>query len=127
MADREPLLSPENINHSDRGSSYDSIPSEEDQGLEGKEAEIHSESTRLCAICFDSPRDCFFLPCGHCAACFSCGSRKVLFNSLMLYITLDFFAKYCSQKIKSCRIAEESGTCPICRRKMKRVRKIIAV
>lgn len=86
MTDREPLLSPKNNDHSNWGSSYDSIPSEEDQGVEekmiskgsfeGKEAEIHSQSTRrLCAICFDSPRDCFFLPCGHCAACFSCGSR----------------------------------------------------
>ncbi|XP_057536329.1 E3 ubiquitin-protein ligase APD2-like isoform X2 [Amaranthus tricolor] len=110
VTDREPLLSPKNNDHSNWGSSYDSIPSEEDQGVEekmiskgsfeGKEAEIHSQSTRrLCAICFDSPRDCFFLPCGHCAACFSCGSR----------------------------IAEEAGTCPICRRKMKKVRKIIAV
>ncbi|XP_021864164.1 E3 ubiquitin-protein ligase APD2-like isoform X2 [Spinacia oleracea] len=113
VPDRQPLLSPKNNDHSSWGSSYDSIPSDEDQGLEEKmisedsiegefpiEGEIHSHNTRrLCAICFDAPRDCFFLPCGHCAACFSCGSR----------------------------IAEEAGICPICRRKMKKVRKIFSV
>ncbi|XP_010685554.1 E3 ubiquitin-protein ligase APD2 isoform X2 [Beta vulgaris subsp. vulgaris] len=112
IAGREPLLSNKNNDHSSWDSSYDSIPSDGDQGLQEKilegslegevsrEGEIHSPDTcRLCAICLDSPRDCFFLPCGHSAACFSCGSR----------------------------IAEEAGTCPICRRKMKKVRKIFSV
>lgn len=30
---------------------------------------------RLCAICFDAPRDSFFLPCGHCVTCSTCGMR----------------------------------------------------
>ncbi|KAL2898733.1 putative E3 ubiquitin-protein ligase XBAT35 [Bienertia sinuspersici] len=110
---REPFLYPKDNDHTSLGSSYDSIPSDDDQDLDekmifegsdegkvSKEGEIHSLTTRrLCVICFDATRDCFFLPCGHCAACFSCGSR----------------------------IAEEAGTCPICRRKMKKVRKIFAV
>uniref|UniRef100_A0A803KRI5 Uncharacterized protein n=1 Tax=Chenopodium quinoa TaxID=63459 RepID=A0A803KRI5_CHEQI len=98
---RQPLLSHKNNDHSNWGSSYDSIPSDEDQGLEDKmisedslEGEVsigreihHSHNTRrLCAICFDSPRDSFFLPCGHCAACFSCGSRQVLVLNLCFTI-----------------------------------------
>ncbi|RZS17844.1 hypothetical protein BHM03_00050043, partial [Ensete ventricosum] len=31
-----------------------------------KDGEINN-SQELCAICCDAPRDCFFLPCGHCA------------------------------------------------------------
>ncbi|KAJ8437936.1 hypothetical protein Cgig2_031452 [Carnegiea gigantea] len=109
--EHEPLLSPKGDERSSWGSSYDSIPNDEEdleeKLLEGypevgkvfKEGEVNCNPRRLCVVCFDGPRDCFFLPCGHCATCFPCGSR----------------------------IAEEAATCPICRRKMKKVRKIFAV
>ncbi|ESQ52476.1 hypothetical protein EUTSA_v10017777mg [Eutrema salsugineum] len=51
---------------------------------------------RLCAICFDSPRDSFFLPCGHCVACYQCGTE----------------------------ISEAAGSCLICGRNMKKVKRI---
>ncbi|KAK9755761.1 hypothetical protein RND81_01G048600 [Saponaria officinalis] len=110
-AEREPLISDKSHESSSMCSSYESTSNEEDdveennvkrQGLEGnitKDGGSNSKSSRLCAICFDAPKDCFFVPCGHSVACFSCGSR----------------------------IAEEAGTCPICRRKMKKVRKIFLV
>ncbi|CAN6559385.1 unnamed protein product [Malus baccata var. baccata] len=100
-----PLLSPKDDDTLSWGSSYEFISNEEDldeclavSSLEGSLTnEGDSNNTgRLCVICFDGPRDCFFLPCGHCAACFTCATR----------------------------IAEEAGTCPICRRRMKKVRKI---
>ncbi|KAH7542249.1 hypothetical protein FEM48_Zijuj02G0053300 [Ziziphus jujuba var. spinosa] len=108
--ERTPLLLPKDDDISSWGSSYDSASHEEDNpeackavsSLEGKpenECENSNNTRRLCVICFDSSRDCFFLPCGHCAACFTCGTR----------------------------IAEEAGTCPICRRRMKKVRKIFTV
>ncbi|XP_030447688.1 E3 ubiquitin-protein ligase APD2-like isoform X1 [Syzygium oleosum] len=108
--ERAPLLSPKEDDLSSWGSSYDSVSHDEEDleeqlavtALEGKpfgEGENHSNPRGLCVICFDAPRDCFFLPCGHCAACYACGSR----------------------------IAEEDGSCPICRRKMKKVRKIFTV
>uniref|UniRef100_A0A7N0TH98 RING-type domain-containing protein n=1 Tax=Kalanchoe fedtschenkoi TaxID=63787 RepID=A0A7N0TH98_KALFE len=85
-------------------SSYDSVSQEEDDPEEdwlvaagntleenhGKGGGSH-HPRRLCVICCDAPIDCFFLPCGHCAACFACGSR-----------------------------IEEAGHCPICRRKSKK-------
>ncbi|KAK4792495.1 hypothetical protein SAY86_022930 [Trapa natans] len=108
---RIPLLHGKDEDLDSWGSSYESI-SHEDEDLEERFfqasskplAEGESCSNRqsgggLCVICFVSPRDCFFLPCGHCAACFDCGSR----------------------------ISEEDGSCPICRRKMKKVRRIFTV
>ncbi|KAL8140954.1 hypothetical protein V2J09_006975 [Rumex salicifolius] len=97
----EPLLSPKDDDLSSWGSSYDSASNDEEfeEGMQLKEGENTNNPRNLCVICFDSPRDCFFLPCGHCASCFTCGSR----------------------------IAEEMGICPICRRRMKKVRKIFSV
>ncbi|KAL8129956.1 hypothetical protein V2J09_019111 [Rumex salicifolius] len=103
---QEPLITPKDDDVLSLGSSYDSVSNgEEDleewtpeEGKQPKEGENSINPRKLCVICFDSPRDCFFLPCGHCAACFDCGSR----------------------------IAEEDGICPICRRRMKKVRKIFS-
>jgi len=109
-SERGPLLSQKDDDLSSWGSSYDSV-SQDDEDLEDgiavdslegkplKDSEYNNNIRRLCAICFDAPRDCFFLPCGHCVACFACGTR----------------------------VAELAGTCPICRRNMKKVRRIFTV
>lgn len=84
--ERTPLLSNKDDDLSSWGSSYDSVSNDEADledflGVGSHEGKIlgdgeNSNSTRrLCAICFDAPRDCFFLPCGHCVACFACGTR----------------------------------------------------
>ncbi|KAK7395109.1 hypothetical protein VNO78_15651 [Psophocarpus tetragonolobus] len=106
---RAALLSHKDDDLSSWGSSHDSLPQDEEDldflpggPIDGKfldDGETSNNTKRLCAICFDAPRDCFFLPCGHCVACFACGTR----------------------------IAEAAGTCPVCRRKMKKVRKIFTV
>ncbi|XP_062171747.1 E3 ubiquitin-protein ligase APD2-like isoform X2 [Alnus glutinosa] len=108
--ERVPLLLHKDDDVSSWGSSYDSVSHDEEdpeehlaaistEGQQITEGENINNPPRLCVICFDAPRDCFFLPCGHCASCFTCATR----------------------------IAEEAGTCPICRRKMKKVRKIFTV
>ncbi|XP_064962829.1 E3 ubiquitin-protein ligase APD2-like isoform X2 [Musa acuminata AAA Group] len=104
--ERRPLLANKDDDSQSLGSSYESVSHDEEdieeQPATGpellKDGEINN-SQELCAICCDAPRDCFFLPCGHCAMCFTCGTR----------------------------ILDEAGICPICRRKMKKVRKIFAV
>lgn len=84
--ERAPLLSHKDDDLSSWGSSYDSVSHDEEDledflaanSLEGKslgDGENSNNTRRLCAICFDAPRDCFFLPCGHCVACFACGTR----------------------------------------------------
>ncbi|PPE02964.1 hypothetical protein GOBAR_DD00034 [Gossypium barbadense] len=30
---------------------------------------------KLCVICYDDQRNCFFVPCGHCATCYDCAQR----------------------------------------------------
>lgn len=98
QSERTPLLSNKDDDLSSWGSSYDSV-SQDDEDLEDSQAigPQEAKSTkdgeyntrRLCAICFDAPRDCFFLPCGHCVACFACGTRYFLFI-LSLFIRLNF-------------------------------------
>ncbi|KAF9665607.1 hypothetical protein SADUNF_Sadunf16G0140600 [Salix dunnii] len=107
QSERTRLLAQKDDDSSSWGSSYDSNSHEEEDlekwlavnCLEGKSVAEGENLRRLCVICFDALRDCFFLPCGHCAACFTCGTR----------------------------IAEEVGACPICRRSLKKVRKIFTV
>ncbi|XP_021278969.1 uncharacterized protein LOC110412690 isoform X2 [Herrania umbratica] len=109
QSERAPLLPEKDDEISSWGSSYDSVSHDEEDleewlaktFPEGKPSnEGDSNNTRcLCVVCFEAPRDCFFLPCGHCATCFTCGTR----------------------------IAEDAGSCPICRRKMKKVRMIFTV
>ncbi|XAR48394.1 hypothetical protein NMG60_11031213 [Bertholletia excelsa] len=53
---------------------------------------------KICVICYDEPRNCFFVPCGHCATCYTCAQR----------------------------IMEAEGrVCPICRRLIHKVRKLL--
>ncbi|KAK6120264.1 hypothetical protein DH2020_045955 [Rehmannia glutinosa] len=81
------------------GSSYASI-SEDEEHKEDAQAGVvqggkpvkDDENRQLCAICFDAPKNCFFIPCGHCVACFGCATR----------------------------IVEGFGVCPICRRYTKK-------
>ncbi|KAJ6922543.1 hypothetical protein NC652_016247 [Populus alba x Populus x berolinensis] len=108
-AQRAPLLSCKDDDLSSWGSSYDSVSNDEQDledflaagSIEGKsrDGENGNNTRRLCALCFDAPRECFFLPCGHCVACFACGTR----------------------------VAEADGTCPTCQRNLKKVRKIFTV
>ncbi|KAK9668467.1 hypothetical protein RND81_13G062800 [Saponaria officinalis] len=107
--DRAPLLYHKDEDLSSLGSSYDSGSQNDDEAQEYLEdGSLEGTSTgeggkkynsRQCVICFDASKDCFFIPCGHCASCFTCGTR----------------------------IAEDAGICPICRRKIKKVRKIYNV
>lgn len=30
---------------------------------------------KICIICYDDQRNCFFVPCGHCATCYNCAQR----------------------------------------------------
>ena len=87
---RTPLLENKDDDILCWGSSYDSVSqdavdAEEGQaagsleGTSARDGEYNNNIRRLCAICFDAPRDCFFLPCGHCVACFACGTSSLLF------------------------------------------------
>ncbi|KAG9155131.1 hypothetical protein Leryth_011107 [Lithospermum erythrorhizon] len=105
-----PLIPQKDDDVASLGSSYDSDSQDGDdpdggpsagshQGHVASDQELDNNTRRLCAICFDAPRDSFFLPCGHCVSCYACGTK----------------------------IAEVAGTCPVCRRRMKKVKRIYTV
>uniref|UniRef100_A0A7C8ZDJ9 RING-type domain-containing protein n=1 Tax=Opuntia streptacantha TaxID=393608 RepID=A0A7C8ZDJ9_OPUST len=52
---------------------------------------------KICVICYDQPRNCFLVPCGHCATCHDCALR--IFH-------------------------EDNRKCPVCRRYIGKVRKL---
>ncbi|KAG6769589.1 hypothetical protein POTOM_025239 [Populus tomentosa] len=118
-AQRAPLLSCKDDDLSSWGSSYDSVSNDEQDledflaagSIEGKsrDGENGNNTRRLCALCFDAPRECFFLPCGHCVACFACGTSGQ------------------DNPFRDKWIAEADGTCPTCQRNLKKVRKIFTV
>ncbi|KAH6776811.1 hypothetical protein C2S52_000083 [Perilla frutescens var. hirtella] len=95
-SERSPLLSQKD---DDTSVSEDEDHEDDAQAGVGPEPVKDDEHGRFCAICFEAPKDCFFIPCGHCMACFGCATR----------------------------ILETSATCPICRRKTKMVKRIYTV
>jgi hypothetical protein len=104
-AERDPLLRQRDADDmASWGSSYDSM-SNDDEDFDKLLAAQEDKSNNIdgpkcpCVLCYDEPRDSFFLPCGHCAVCFACGTRVI----------------------------EEGGNCPTCRKPMKKVRKIFTV
>ncbi|KAG6624547.1 E3 ubiquitin-protein ligase APD2-like isoform X1 [Carya illinoinensis] len=72
-------------------------------GEEGEDSEADSSCSeelydaKLCVICYDEQRNCFFVPCGHCATCYECASRIM---------------------------DGESKVCPICRRLIHKLRRL---
>lgn len=78
-SERNPLLSQKDDNTFSRVSSHSSLPGYEENahgGVEQSGKPVKDEdSQRLCAICFEAPKNSFFIPCGHCMACFGCATR----------------------------------------------------
>lgn len=46
---------------------------EESDASSNSSEELYDE--KLCIICYDEQRNCFFVPCGHCATCYDCAQR----------------------------------------------------
>jgi len=103
--ERAPLLPQKDDDLSSLGSSYDSgsQSGEEYQdlleegpcdGRPGGEGGKKYQPRQLCVICYDAPKDCFFIPCGHCASCFDCGVRYMLILILVLSYRLSWIGKH---------------------------------
>ena len=91
-SERAPLLSQKDDDLSSWG-SVDSMSHDEEElndsiatpdGKQLKEGDGLKDHRQLCILCSDAFRDCFFLPCGHCAACFTCGKRLVDFTVALI-------------------------------------------
>lgn len=71
VSERDPLV------QSGKTSPFNYGTSEEDDTESG----MHNSSSedlydgKICVICYNKQRNCFFVPCGHCATCFECAKR----------------------------------------------------
>ncbi|CAJ2675374.1 unnamed protein product [Trifolium pratense] len=68
---------------------------EESDASSSSSEELYNE--KLCIICYDEQRNCFFVPCGHCATCYDCAQRIM---------------------------DGDSKVCPVCRRLIHKVRRL---
>ncbi|KAK3019995.1 hypothetical protein RJ639_003343, partial [Escallonia herrerae] len=70
---------------------------------------------RICIICYEEQRNCFFIPCGHCATCYVCAQRSMLVGSS--YVTKILSTNDLTEITGLRRIMDgDSKTCPVCRR-----------
>ncbi|CAA0832820.1 RING/U-box superfamily protein [Striga hermonthica] len=67
-------------------SDHDHCESGSNNGCSSSSEDLYDG--KICVICYDDQRNCFFIPCGHCVTCHKCAHRIV---------------------------KEESKSCPICR------------
>ncbi|KAF7135081.1 hypothetical protein RHSIM_Rhsim08G0096900 [Rhododendron simsii] len=79
--------------------TYGTYDPEEDleSGKRSRNSSDELYDGKICIICYDEQRNCFFVPCGHCATCHVCAQRI---------------------------IDEDSKACPVCRRFIHRVKKL---
>lgn len=59
------------------GYNYGTVEEDEESGGSSSCSEDLYDA-KLCVICYDDQRNCFFIPCGHCATCYECAQRYIL-------------------------------------------------
>jgi hypothetical protein len=91
--ERAPLLPPKESGS--QSSTYGTLEQDQESGLSSSAEDLYDG--KICIICYDEPRNCFFIPCGHCATCYTCAQR----------IELD-----------------EGKACPICRQGIVKVKRL---
>ncbi|XP_021284910.1 uncharacterized protein LOC110417053 isoform X2 [Herrania umbratica] len=82
--------------------TYGTTAEEDNDDAETGSSSSSSEDlydAKLCVICYDDQRNCFFVPCGHCATCYDCAQRIM---------------------------EEDNKMCPICRRLVHKVRRLFS-
>lgn len=62
---------------------------EDDDGASSSSSEDLYDA-KLCVICYDEQRNCFFIPCGHCATCYECAQRYY-FHIYALHSIVQYF------------------------------------
>lgn len=68
-AETEPILQRKEMGCS----AYGSTDEEKESSVRFSSQDLYDG--KICVICYDQRRDCFFTPCGHCVTCCSCALR----------------------------------------------------
>ncbi|XP_010059871.1 E3 ubiquitin-protein ligase APD1 isoform X3 [Eucalyptus grandis] len=79
--------------------TYGTNEEEDDDGGSSSSSSEDLYDAKLCVICYDDQRNCFFVPCGHRTTCYDCAQRIM---------------------------EGESKVCPICRRLIRKVRRLFS-
>lgn len=53
--------------------SYGTNEGDDEGGSSSSSEDLYD--AKLCVICYDEQRNCFIVPCGHCATCYDCTQR----------------------------------------------------
>lgn len=64
------LLSPQKA---DAGAKYGTNKDDLESGSSSSSEDLYDR--KICVICYDDQRNCFFIPCGHCITCHTCAHR----------------------------------------------------
>ncbi|AES59366.2 ubiquitin-protein ligase, putative [Medicago truncatula] len=102
VTETEPLMQPNPVTYGTN------IFHEKEETNSDVSEELYDE--KLCIICFDEQRNCFFVPCGHCATCYDCAQRIMDEES---------------NSTLTDQIANpKSKVCPVCRRVINKVKRL---
>lgn len=66
--------------------TYGTCEEDPESGISGSSSDDLYDG-KICIICYDGPRNCFFVPCGHCATCYECSKRCPLLNIFVLVLS----------------------------------------
>ncbi|XP_028806905.1 uncharacterized protein LOC114761656 isoform X2 [Neltuma alba] len=70
VTETEPMMPVKSMTY---GTNEDEDDDNESRASSTSSEELYDE--KLCVICYDELRNCFFIPCGHCATCYDCAQR----------------------------------------------------
>ncbi|XP_044509868.1 E3 ubiquitin-protein ligase APD2-like isoform X2 [Mangifera indica] len=93
VSETDPIIPEKTVQH-----TYGTNEEDDDSGSSSSSSEDLYDA-KLCVICYDDQRNCFFVPCGHCATCYNCAQRIM---------------------------EEDSKMCPICRRLIHKIRRLFS-
>ncbi|KAE8714391.1 RING/U-box superfamily protein isoform 3 [Hibiscus syriacus] len=88
------------LSFDNRDISYIALLEEDNDDGTGssRNSSVDLNDAKLCIICYDDERNCFFIPCGHSATCFECAKRVM---------------------------EEDNKMCPICRKLIRKAKKTV--
>ncbi|KAF3443537.1 hypothetical protein FNV43_RR13223 [Rhamnella rubrinervis] len=85
VTETDPIM-PETFGH-----TYGTYEGDEESVTSSSSEELYD--AKLCIICYDDQRNCFIVPCGHCATCYDCAQRIMEGRVRCVLYVEDLFTK----------------------------------
>lgn len=80
VSETDPIIPEKTVQH-----TYGTNEEDDDSGSSSSSSEDLYDA-KLCVICYDDQRNCFFVPCGHCATCYDCAQRYMCRKSTIMHV-----------------------------------------